>query len=144
LGLIIPVNITNYIAFQSPNQTLATLGFPTGHTRALIRIVNGTQVVGQVNAVYGFYYSTSGCALRNIQIDGNRPALGVGSEPYAMVEMGGGSINQIIDNCHLYNGRGWSILHAAEGPYSQVDGRPICRSMKIINNQVSSSFFLPR
>lgn len=80
----------------------------------MIRIVeghalpNGTE---QTNAVYTAYSGTDNCALRNIQIDGARQTLGMGNEPFALVEMGGSTTGHLVDNCHIFEPRGWSALH---------------------------------
>lgn len=43
--------------------------------------------------------------------------------------MGGGNSNQLVEYVHSYDPRGWTCLHAAEGPLS-------CQSMTIQNNDI--------
>jgi hypothetical protein len=79
----------------------------------------------------------SGVAVKNIQINGNRPGLGWMGNGQALVEMGGNAADQIIDNCHVYEPRGWSALHGIEG--YQLS----CRRMTVSNNQVGPSGHAP-
>ena len=90
-------NITAPIRFTADNQEISTLGYPTDGTRAIIRVTGGN---GQ--AIVGY---NSGIALRNIIIDGNRPALGYLAGDNALIDIGGsgGSASgQIVDHIKAY------------------------------------------
>lgn len=83
----------NAIFFSAANQTLATLGYPTGDSRGMLIIAGPTQSC----AIYGEQAFAFGIALRNIQIDGSRARLGRIGNGLAIVEMGGNSAGQVID-----------------------------------------------
>lgn len=98
---------TNPIFFAHANQTLATLGYPTDDSRATIVVTGSDQSI----AVYGSSDGTDYIALRNLQINGNRPALGRLSQGSALIEFGGNTVGQVIDQVKVYEPRGWSCLH---------------------------------
>lgn len=98
---------TNPIFFSHANQTLATLGYPTDESRATI-VVTGSS---QASAVYASSDGTDYVALRNVQINGNRPALGRLQGGSALIEFGGNTVGQVIDQVKVYEPRGWSCLH---------------------------------
>jgi hypothetical protein len=62
-------NINDTVYFYNQNQEISTLGYPTGNSRATLTVVGAQQSV----AIYMIWI---GGTIRNIQINGNRPALG--------------------------------------------------------------------
>lgn len=127
------INLTNAIFFTSANQTLATIGFPTGSERATLVVTAADQSC----AIYGAIDFADNIAIRNIQIDGARETLGIIYGGIAVMELGGNTNGQVIDNVHAYEGRGWSILHGIEG-YDNY-----CTGMIITNNQIGPSGHAP-
>jgi hypothetical protein len=121
-------NLKHPIVFTAPNQELSTEGYPMGFARATL-IVTG---VNQTAAIIGNCGQCSGLKLRNIQVNGNRPALGLfgGS---GNIEIGGSTSNQLVDHVHSYEPRGWSCLHITEGGTTQ------CRNATITNNDIGPS-----
>lgn len=121
-------NLKHPIIFTAHNQELSTEGYPTDSTRATL-IVTG---VNQTAAIYGNCVECSGLKLRNIQVNGNRPALGLfpGS---GNIEIGGPTTDQLVDHVHSYEPRGWSCLHITEG------GSNVCRNATITNNDIGPS-----
>lgn len=87
------ITLRNSLFFTAANQTLATLGYPTGNTRALLVVAGPTQSC----AIYGEQTFASGIALRNIQVDGSRARLGRIAGGLAIIEMGGNTNGQVID-----------------------------------------------
>lgn len=58
--------------------------------------------------------------MRNIQVNGNRPALGPASGG-GLIEIGGASSNILVDHVHSFNSRGFSALHIIEGNLFALD-----------------------
>ncbi|ORY78843.1 hypothetical protein BCR35DRAFT_304837, partial [Leucosporidium creatinivorum] len=127
------ITLTNSIFFTAPNQVLATRGFPTLDTRALL-IVTGDQ---QSTAIYGACDDCSGVKVQNIQVNGQRDVLGRIPTGLALLEMGGSTSGQVITQIKAYEPRGWSVLHAIEG-----NGLS-CTGMTISNNQIGPSGWAP-
>jgi hypothetical protein len=121
-------NLKGPIVFTAENQELSTQGYPTDSTRATL-VVTG---VNQTAAILGNCGHCSGLKLRNIQVNGNRPALGR-FEGSGNIEIGGPNSNQLVDHVHSYEPRGWSCLHITE---SGSDG---CTSATITNNDIGPS-----
>ena len=121
-------NLKHPIVFTAPDQELSTQGYPSGFARATI-VVTG---VNQTAAIIGNCDQCSGLKLRNIQVNGNRPALGLfrGS---GNIEIGGPTSNQLVDRVHSYEPRGWSCLHITEG------GTTKCTNATITNNDIGPS-----
>jgi hypothetical protein len=72
---------------------------PTDDARATL-VVTGS---GQSVAVYGTCVKCSGIRLANVQVNGNRPVLGwIGVFSGALIEMGGSSSGQVVDQVHSY------------------------------------------
>ncbi|KAL8290115.1 hypothetical protein RQP46_003054 [Phenoliferia psychrophenolica] len=119
--------ISNPILFTAVNQTITTLGMPVNDTRATIRIIGAIQS----NAITGSCPECSNAALRNIQVDGSRPALGwIPGVTSALLEMGGSNSGHVIDNVHAYEPRGWSTAHLIEGTGNS------CFGATFTNNQI--------
>ncbi|OKI40586.1 hypothetical protein A6A27_39640 [Micromonospora sp. CB01531] len=78
----------------------------------------------------------NGLTVQNIQIDGQRPQLGlVPDEAEALMEMGGASTGQVIQNVYAHDPRGWSALHligATTGP--DGTGDQLCQNALVQNN----------
>ncbi|CAF1204509.1 unnamed protein product [Adineta steineri] len=121
-------NLKNPIIFTDYNQELSTEGYPTDATRAIL-VVTG---VNQTAAIVGNCNECSNLKIRNIQVNGNRPALGRFSGS-ANIEIGGSTSNQLVDHVHSYEPRGWSCLHIAES------GTNRCTNATIINNDIGPS-----
>ncbi|KAM0751727.1 hypothetical protein T439DRAFT_300725 [Meredithblackwellia eburnea MCA 4105] len=125
----VTISLRNPIQFTAANQTIVTRGQPTDSTRATLLVTGATQT----NAITGSCAACSGVQLRNIQVNGNRPALGFISGSAggsALLEMGGTNQGQIIDNVKAYEPRSWSTLHGIEGTSNS------CSGMTITNNQL--------
>ena len=70
---------------------------PTDNSRATLVVANSTQCT----AIYGACDLCQNIAVRNVQVNGNRPALGQYGGA-GLLEMGGNTKGQTVDNCHLY------------------------------------------
>lgn len=121
-------NLKQPVVFTALNQELSTQGYPTDDTRATL-VVTG---VNQTAAIFGNCEHCSGLRIRNIQVNGNRPALGLfpGS---GNIEIGGSNTDQLVDHVHSYEPRGWSCLHITES------GSNGCRNATITNNDIGPS-----
>jgi hypothetical protein len=84
-------NLKQPVIFTAPNQELSTEGYPTDSTRAVL-IVTG---VNQTAAIIGNCHGCSDLKLRNIQVNGNRPALG-GFSGSGNIEIGHVCISQKV------------------------------------------------
>lgn len=126
-------------------KLLPTVGNPTGATRATIRVTGSDQAC----AIYGVQAGADRAILRNVQVDGARPALGRSSEGLALIEMGGNTQGQQITSIRAYEcvpfhparlftatdrhalrPRGWTALHTAEGT------NLVCSGMLVSGNQI--------
>lgn len=54
--------------------------------------------------------------------------------------MGGNNHGHVVNQCHLYEPRGWSALHGGEGGWGGTPATPLCRGLSITNNQVGQHF----
>jgi hypothetical protein len=122
----ITFNLTDPVVFTASGQELSTQGYPTDDTRATLVVTGATQAT----AVRGSCQSCSHVALRNVQVNGNRPALGLQRD--GLIEMGGPTVGQIVDHVRSFEPRGWSALHIAEG---HLD----CTGARITNNDIGPS-----
>ncbi|MBT0771237.1 right-handed parallel beta-helix repeat-containing protein [Kineosporia sp. J2-2] len=123
--------LTTPIRFSAANQAIQTVGRPTGDTRAVLRVTGA----GQATAIEGG--GRSGIAVRSIQVDGNRPALGRIEGGSGLLEIGGDVTGLVVENNHFYEPRGWSALHLAEGVVRS--GVPGCQGATVTGNQVGPS-----
>ncbi|MBZ9644483.1 right-handed parallel beta-helix repeat-containing protein [Streptomyces sp. PSKA30] len=121
-------NLSKPIVFTAPGQIIETQGLPTDGTRALLK-TTGTD---QAAAIHGG--NQSNVTVQNIQVDGQRPQLGYVTGGEALLEMGGGTTGQVVQNNKLSNPRGWSALHMTEGQVT--NGVPSCQNGKILNNTI--------
>lgn len=65
------LSITDSVKFTAANQEISTEGYPTGNTRATLRIAKGSSVSTLISGA-GY----DGVKVRNVQVDGNRPNAG--------------------------------------------------------------------
>lgn len=119
--------LSSPVRFTAPDQRLYTRDFPTDEMRAILRIGGGTLT----EAIDG--NSQSRIAILNIQVDGNRSALGYQAGE-ALIEIGHGGSDQTVQNIFAYDPRSWSTLHIHEG---QVIGDiPECQNATITGNTI--------
>lgn len=118
--------ISASIQFSADNQEISTQGYPTGSTRATIKIAPGNNVATLIKG------RNSGIRIKNIQLDGDRPNNGLGSDGGANIEIGGGSTDQVVTRVASRNPRGWSCLHVIG---SGDDASP-CKNATISNNDI--------
>ena len=91
--------LLNPIQLSAQRQTLTTLGMPTGSTRATIQVTGSSQTAAVIASCTDCSYS----AIRNIQIDGNRPVLGQWSMfQSALIEIGGNALHQVVDSVRAF------------------------------------------
>ena len=115
------------VIFTGPGQRIETAGLPTGDTRALLKVTGSALST----AIRGG--DQSGVTVQNIRIDGQRRVLGrTGGE--ALLEMGGGGSNQLVQYNSFIDPRGWSALHMTEG-LAGYD-TPQCQNGRILNNTI--------
>ncbi|CAF1401182.1 unnamed protein product [Adineta ricciae] len=117
--------LKNPVIFTAYNQELSTDGYPRDATRATL-IVTGAN---QTAAIIGNCNQCSGLKLRNIQVNGNRPVLGL-LKGSGNIEIGGATNNQLVEYVHSYEPRGWSCLHITESGLNR------CQNATIINNDI--------
>lgn len=77
---------------------MLSLGLPKDNSRGTI-VVTGPD---QSMAVFGACDKCQNIALRSVQFDGNRPILGPINGGAAILEMGGNTKGQTVDNCHIF------------------------------------------
>jgi parallel beta-helix repeat protein len=125
-------NLYNTITFTGPGQEISTAGYPTDGSRATL-VVMGSSMTRAIAGV-GF----SGIRILNIQVNGNRPGLGyvpAGTNGMALIEIGGISRGQIVQEVHAYEPRSWSTLHIYEGAVGNPNDTS-CSGAQILNNQI--------
>lgn len=106
-------NITTPIVFTRPGTQLYTEGFPTGSTRAKIRIASSALT----NAIFGYHISN--IVIRNIIVDGGRLQYGyVRPQSDALIMVGGNASGQQVLYVEAYEPRGWSALQVYNGDFS--------------------------
>ena len=96
------------VFFTSDRQQIYTLGLPTDDSRALLRVV-GKDLATAVSAEGNDYVS-----IRNVTIDGNRPALGIADG--ALINFGRGiegrdALGHVVEWVRAYEPRGWTIIY---------------------------------
>ncbi|SEN94244.1 right-handed parallel beta-helix repeat-containing protein [Actinacidiphila rubida] len=124
-------SLTAPIGFTAPDQTISTQGLPTGSGRATL-VVTGA---AQSTAIQG--NGQSGVVVENVQINGNRVALGRIDGGGALMEMGGAGSGETVRNVNAYQTRGWSTLHMTEG--TVTDSTPACQNAKILDNRIAQA-----
>ncbi|MBX5452945.1 MAG: right-handed parallel beta-helix repeat-containing protein [Acidobacteriia bacterium] len=110
------------IVLSADGQEIATAGYPTDETRAIVRVVGRSLATAITSRV-------SNIAIRNIEVDGSRPALGPIPGGRALIEIGGAVSNIRVDSISSHDPRGWSALHVFEG-----GGK--CRGAFVTNNRI--------
>lgn len=123
-------SLGNPVTFTAPNQQIYTQGLPTDGTRAILRVTGGSLTT----AISG--NNQPGVTVENIQVDGNRPALGPLSGG-ALLEMGGGGTGQTVQNITAHDTRSWSDLHFIEG--AVTNSVPQCQNATIQDNLIGPS-----
>ena len=123
-------SLANSVTFTAPNQEIYTQGLPTDGTRAILRVTGS----GLTTAISG--NSQPGVTVENIQVDGNRPALGALTGG-ALLEMGGGGTGQTVQNITAHDTRSWSDMHFIEG--TVTNSVPQCQNATIQNNTIGPS-----
>jgi parallel beta-helix repeat protein len=123
--------LTAPITFTAPDQQIYTQGRPTGAARATL-VVAGTD---QSEAIAGD--NESGITVENVQINGNRPALGRIADGSALIEIGGNATGQTVQYVNAYETRGWSTLHIVEG--TVTNNVPACQNATIQDNTISDA-----
>jgi parallel beta-helix repeat protein len=96
------------ILFTANNQSIYTEGYPTDSTRALLRIV-GKSVATAISAEGNDYVS-----IKNVIIDGSRPALGIADG--ALINFGRGVLDMdaeghVVEWVKAYEPRGWTVVY---------------------------------
>ena len=94
------------ISFTADDQAIFTRGFPTDDTRALLKVVGANAATVEAG-------NNSRVRLRNVIIDGNRPALG--TAPAALIEFGSTGSGNMVEWVKAFEPRGWSVLYLGEG-----------------------------
>lgn len=112
------INITNAIFFWAANQTLQTLGLPTGDTRAKLTIAGpGSEQISC--AIYAAIDNTPGVTIQNIQINGARAELGIIYGGLALMIIGGSNVSS-APNFHFYLRA--DILHTGQSSRQKRQG----------------------
>ncbi|KAL8283195.1 hypothetical protein RQP46_005973 [Phenoliferia psychrophenolica] len=118
------INLSGPIVYTAARQVITTKGLPTGDLRATLVVTGG----GQSCAVYGTCPACNSIALTNVQVNGNRPALGWIQNGQGLIEMGGSNTGQVVDSIHSYEPRGWTALHLIEGTSNSCSGASVKNS----------------
>jgi hypothetical protein len=111
------------IVFTRDGQQLYTETFPTGSSRARLRIVEASLATALV------FTNRSHAVVSNVIVDGNRPALGRLPDGGALIEAGGDASGQRVEYVSAFEPRGWTCIHAWEG-----SGRT-CSGITIAHNE---------
>ncbi len=140
------------IFFTQDDQHVYTEGFPTDDSRALLRVV-GKDVATAISAEGNNYVS-----IKNVIIDGNRPALGIADG--ALINFGRGiedryALGHVVEWVRAYEPRGWTIIYlggpcdgavarnndvgpAGRAEYVIADGISVdCRNAVVENNTIT-------
>jgi parallel beta-helix repeat protein len=128
-------DLTAPITFTAPDQQIYTEGLPTDSTRATLVVDSAS--TGKLGSTAIVGTNESGITVENIQVNGNRPALGQLSGGEALIEIGGNASGQTVQNVNAYETRGWSTLHIFEG--TVTNNVPTCQNAQILNNTISDA-----
>lgn len=120
-------DLSHPVAFTAPHQEIYTLGRPDGAHRAVLRVAGSDLTT----AIQG--NNEDGVAVENIQVDGNRPNLGM-LNGGALLEMGGGGVGQTVSHIYAHDTRSWSTMHFIEG--AVTDDTPTCQDGRIVDNEI--------
>lgn len=121
------IQITDKILFTADGQEISTQNYPTGSSRATIRVAVGSSASTLIEG-----HSFNGIKIKNIQLDGNRNNAGFYKGGGANIEIGGTATGQVIQNVNSRNPRGWSCMHIIG---SGNDASP-CKNAQILNNDI--------
>ncbi|MFL6075886.1 MAG: hypothetical protein ACJ73S_21045 [Mycobacteriales bacterium] len=119
--------LTNPVTFTAPGQRLLTQGLPTDGTRAVLRVTGGALTT----AING--NNQPGVVVENVEVDGNRPALGQLTGG-ALLEMGGAGTDQTVRAVVAHDTRSWSTVHLIEG--AVTGGVPQCQRATVVDNTI--------
>lgn len=114
------------IIYSARNQEISTQGYPTGSTRGKLQVTGDDQDV----AIWMNCDQCIGTSIRNIEIDGARPALGWIGGGSCLVELGGNAYYQTVTRSNIHDPRGWCAVHVIEG------WQDSCHSQVLTNNEV--------
>lgn len=146
--------LSEAIFFTQDNQHIYTQGLPTDDSRALLRVV-GKDLATAVSAEGNDYVS-----IRNVIIDGNRPALGIADG--ALINFGRGildrdALGHVVEWVKAYEPRGWTIIYfggpcdgavarnndvgpAGRAEYAYADGISVdCKNAVVENNTITDA-----
>jgi hypothetical protein len=125
-------NLSAPVRFTAANQKLSTKGLPVGSTRALLRLTSASLTTAVDGA------NRSGISIQNIQVEGNRGALGY-LQGKALIVIGGSASDQVVRNVAARNTRSWSTIHVFEGPVA--NNTPTCQRATITGNTIGPAGF---
>ena len=97
------------VVFTRDGQQLYTAGFPTGSTRATLRVASPSLVTALM------LRGRNRAVLSHVIVDGNRTQLGPAPGGEALIMMGGVASGQRVEYVRAFEPRGWTCLHAWEG-----------------------------
>lgn len=119
--------LSGAIIFTAADQELATAGYPTDSTRAVLRVQGHAKT-----AIQGDCRRCKGVQVRSIVVDGNRKKLGRAKpdEDGPGLVVLGGNEGQVVRDCLLKDPRGFTALHIREGDKLQ------CKGATVINNYI--------
>jgi hypothetical protein len=95
------------IYFTADDQAMYTRGNPTDQTRAMLR-VSDSSIATAVSA-----NNFARIHLSHVEIDGNRPVLGIADG--GLIEWGGNGEGTLVEWVMAYEPRGWSVLILGHG-----------------------------
>lgn len=113
--------LTGPVVFSADGQQIYTEGLPTDDRRALLKIASASMVTAVDMS------DRSDVTLKNVVVDGSRPAYGY-QRGDALILAGGSVSNQVVRAVKAFETRSWSILHLFEG------GQPHCSGALVENN----------
>jgi hypothetical protein len=127
-------NLTYTIRFAVAGTQIYTEGFPTGASRAKLRVASSA-VQTAINGV-----DKNNVQVRNVIVDGSRPTYGfvrtATSAGEALILLGGNASGQRVDNIEAFEPRGWTALTMYNGAFSWNGTAWIggCTNATITNN----------
>lgn len=119
--------LSGSIIFTAADQELATAGYPTDSSRAVLRAQGHA-----ITAIQGDCRRCKGVSIRSVVVDGNRKKLGRSrpDEDSTGLVVLGGNEGQTIRDTVLKDPRGYTALHVREGDKLQ------CKGASILNNVI--------
>ena len=115
------------IIFTAADQELATAGYPTDSSRAVLRVQGHA-----ITAIQGDCRRCKGVQIRSVVVDGNRKKLlrARPDEDSTGLVVLGGNEGQVIRDSVLKDPRGYTALHIREGDKLQ------CKGAQVLNNVI--------